>query len=58
MTAAFRKGLLWAQPAAVGSGIVRAIDRGATVAYLPWFWRPIMLLVRLVPERWFRTLRL
>lgn len=58
MTAAFPKGLLWAQPGAVGAGIVRAIDRRQAVAYLPWFWRPIMMLVRLVPERWFRTLPL
>jgi decaprenylphospho-beta-D-erythro-pentofuranosid-2-ulose 2-reductase len=58
MTAGFSKGLLWAQPRAIGAGIVRAIDRRAPVSYLPWFWRPIMLLVRLIPERIFRGLRL
>jgi decaprenylphospho-beta-D-erythro-pentofuranosid-2-ulose 2-reductase len=58
MTASFRKGLLWAQPRAIGAGLVRAIDRRQPVAYLPWFWRPIMLVVRLIPERIFRTLRL
>jgi decaprenylphospho-beta-D-erythro-pentofuranosid-2-ulose 2-reductase len=58
MTAAFAKGALWAQPSRVAAGLVRAIDRGTPVAYLPGFWRPIMFLVRAVPERWFRTLNL
>lgn len=58
MTAAFRKGPLWAQPSRVAAGLVRAIDRGTPVAYLPWFWRPAMFVVRAIPERWFRTLKL
>lgn len=56
MTAAFRKGLLWAKPAAIARGIVAAIDRRKNVVYLPFFWRPIMLIVRLVPERIFKKL--
>jgi decaprenylphospho-beta-D-erythro-pentofuranosid-2-ulose 2-reductase len=58
MTAAFRKGALWAQPRAVGAALVRSIDRRQPVAYLPWFWRPIMLVVGSIPERLFRTRRL
>jgi decaprenylphospho-beta-D-erythro-pentofuranosid-2-ulose 2-reductase len=58
MTAAFRKGFLWAQPQQVAAGIVRAIDRSTAVAYLPAFWRPIMFLIRLIPERLFRRLAL
>jgi decaprenylphospho-beta-D-erythro-pentofuranosid-2-ulose 2-reductase len=58
MTAAFPKGALWAQPARVAAGLVRAVDRRTPVAYLPGFWRPIMFLVRGIPERWFRGLRL
>jgi decaprenylphospho-beta-D-erythro-pentofuranosid-2-ulose 2-reductase len=58
MTAAFKHGLLWAQPAAVARDIVRAMDRGTPVLYTPWFWRPIMLLVRAVPETLFRRLRM
>ncbi len=56
MTAHLRKGLLWAQPEQIARGIVRALDRGPGVVYLPWFWRYIMLLVRLIPQRWFRKL--
>jgi short-subunit dehydrogenase len=58
MTAAFPKGLLWAQPQQVAAGIVRAIDRSATVVYLPAFWRPIMFIIRAIPEGFFRRLKL
>ena len=58
MTDAFKKGVLWASPATVAAGIVRAVDRGSAVVYLPFFWRPIMLAVRLIPERMFSRLSL
>jgi short-subunit dehydrogenase len=58
MTRDFRKGLLWAKPVAVARGIVRAMDRGQGVVYLPAFWRPIMLVVRLIPERVFTRMRM
>jgi decaprenylphospho-beta-D-erythro-pentofuranosid-2-ulose 2-reductase len=58
MTAAFRKGMLWAQPQRVAAGIVRAIDRSAAVVYLPAFWRPIMFIIRAIPETVFRRLSL
>lgn len=58
MTRAFRKGPLWATPDAVAAGIVRAANRGRSVAYLPWFWRPIMLVIRHIPESIFKRLKL
>jgi short-subunit dehydrogenase len=58
MTAGFRKGPLWAKPQAVARGIVRAIDRGTPVVYLPGFWRAIMLIIRSIPEGLFRRLSL
>jgi decaprenylphospho-beta-D-erythro-pentofuranosid-2-ulose 2-reductase len=58
MTSASRKGVLWAQPHKVAAGIVRAIDRSSPVAYLPAFWRPIMLIIRVIPETLFRRLTL
>jgi decaprenylphospho-beta-D-erythro-pentofuranosid-2-ulose 2-reductase len=45
-------------PASVAAGIVRAMDRRRSVVYLPFFWRPVMLAVRMVPERLFRRLTL
>jgi len=56
MTAGFRKNGLWASPAAVARDIVRAIDRGTPVLYTPWFWRPVMWVVRAVPESIFRRI--
>jgi len=49
MTAGFQKNLLWATPESVGRGIYKAIERGG-ILYLPWFWRPVMALIRALPE--------
>lgn len=54
-----RPGLfLVASPEDVAKGIFKAVQRGKDVAYLPWFWRPIMFAVRLIPESLFKRLRL
>ena len=53
MTASFTKGPLWARPERVAKDIVRALDNGFGVVYTPWFWRWIMAIIRLVPERIF-----
>ena len=58
MTAALPKGPLWARPETIASGIVSAVDRGATVRYLPGFWRWIMWVICSVPESMFRRLNL
>jgi short-subunit dehydrogenase len=58
MTAAFKKGLLWAEPAPVARTIARAMIRGTPVVYTPGFWRLIMAIIRLIPERIFVRLRL
>lgn len=57
MTAHIRKGPLFAKPAAIGRGIRRAMRRGKDVVYLPWFWRVIMTVIGLLPERIFKRLR-
>jgi short-subunit dehydrogenase len=53
MTASIAKNPLFASPSAVARDIVAAIDRGTPVRYTPWFWRPIMLVVRLLPRALF-----
>lgn len=58
MTAAFEKGLLWARPERIAQGIVRALDRQSGTIYLPGFWRPIMLVIRAIPESLFLRLSL
>lgn len=58
MTRDFRKGPLWASPEQVATGIARAIDRRRSVAYLPWFWWPLMRVITHLPESVFRRIRL
>ena len=58
MTHAFRKGLLWAKPDAIARGIVAAVERRRAVVYLPWFWRPILFVIRAIPEFLFRRVPL
>lgn len=58
MTAAFTKGPLWAQPERIARGIVRALDRPSGTVYLPGFWRPVMLIIRAIPESLFLRLSL
>lgn len=59
MTAAFdKKGLLWASPDDIARGIVRAMRRQRDEVYLPWFWCGIMFVIRAIPERWFKKLKL
>ena len=58
MTAHMEQTLLFASPETVARGILRALRRGRDVVYLPWFWRWIMLVIRLIPERVFKRLKL
>ena len=57
MTSTFKKGPLWASPVRVAKDIVRAMETGKSVIYTPWWWRWIMLVIRLIPERIFVRLR-
>ena len=58
MTAHLPKNPLYASPERVARDIVRAVDRGRDVVYTPWWWRLVMLIVKLVPERIFKRLSL
>jgi hypothetical protein len=58
MTATFDKGPLWAQPQDIAEGIVKAIDKNKNETYLPFFWRYIMLIIKLIPEKIFVRLSL
>lgn len=51
MTFGRPKLFLVAPPAEVGEKIVRAALAGRDVIYVPWFWRFVMLAIRLTPER-------
>lgn len=50
MTAAMeKKGPLWATSDQVARSIERGLDHGSGPLYVPWFWRPIMAVVRALP---------
>jgi short-subunit dehydrogenase len=58
MTARFEKNFLWATPETVGRAIVRAVEKGKEVVYVPWFWRYIMIIIKAIPEALFKRLKL
>ncbi len=58
MTRDFPKGPLWVGPEVIARGIVRAVDRRRNVVYLPGFWRPIMAIIKAIPEPLFKRLSL
>ena len=58
MTAHLKKGLLMASPERVARDILRAAESGRCVLYTPWFWRWIMLVIKLIPETVFQRLKL
>lgn len=58
MTAAFKKGALWAKPDQIAKGILRAVDGRHAVAYLPGFWWAIMFVIKSIPEFVFRRIKL
>jgi decaprenylphospho-beta-D-erythro-pentofuranosid-2-ulose 2-reductase len=58
MTAHYKKGALWASPETAASGIIAAVDSGRDVSYLPWFWCWIMLVIRNIPEKVFKRMRI
>ena len=58
MTAHLKQGPLFATPAQVARGILRAIDKRRDVVYLPPSWRWIMLAVRMVPRPIFKRMNM
>ena len=58
MTSEFKKGFLWAKPGAVASKIVAAISNRNDEVYVPAFWRLIMLVISLIPARFFTRVSL
>jgi len=58
MTAGIKKNALFAQPSTVGRRIYEAMLKGEDVVYVPRFWAPVMLAIRLLPERLMKRTRL
>jgi len=49
---------LVASPRSIGEHIAASVDKSADVVYLPWFWRYIMLIIKLIPEPLFKRMKL
>ena len=58
MTAAFKKNGLWAQSDTIAKGIIKAIQGKKEVVYLPKFWRPIMAILRCIPQSYYKKISL
>jgi decaprenylphospho-beta-D-erythro-pentofuranosid-2-ulose 2-reductase len=58
MTAAFPKGALWSSADKVAGAILAAISADRSPAYVPRFWRLIMLIIRHLPEVIFKRMNL
>ena len=59
MTAHLPKGPLFASSEAVGARLHKALSAGKPdVLYVSWFWRWIMLIIRLIPETVFKRMKL
>jgi decaprenylphospho-beta-D-erythro-pentofuranosid-2-ulose 2-reductase len=50
--------LLTAQPSEVGTAVYNAVVKKKNIIYVRWFWRWIMLIIKLVPEPIFKKLKL
>ena len=49
---------LLASPDKVAGDIIRGYEKKKDVIYTPFFWRWIMLIIRLIPERLFKNMNL
>jgi len=49
---------LVADPVRIGEKIVESIESHKDIIYVPWFWKYIMLIIKSIPERIFKTMAL
>ncbi|MCB0336895.1 MAG: SDR family NAD(P)-dependent oxidoreductase, partial [Bdellovibrionales bacterium] len=54
MTSHLKQGPLFASPETIAPRIVKAIDSGEEVLYVPWFWRVILGIFCAIPEKIFK----
>lgn len=58
MTADFKKGPLWAKPETIAKDIDYAIIKSRPRIYTPFFWRYIMYVIKNIPFKVFRKLKI
>ena len=47
-----------ASPETVAKRTLKALDHGRNEVYIPWFWGPITKMIRMIPETFFKRLKL
>lgn len=58
MTAAFKKGLMWSKPSLIAKNICTAIDAKNDIVYVPFYWNLIMLIIKSLPEKLFKKIKI
>ena len=58
MTSHLKKGVLFASPQRVAQGIVKAIRKKKSTAYIPGYWRLVMFLINCIPEVFFKRMNI
>lgn len=58
MTRDFKKGVLWVKPEVVARRIAGSVAGRRDVVYAPGFWRLIMAVIKLIPEKIFKRIKL
>ena len=56
MTAHIPKNKLFATPPQVAKGILKAVEKRKDIVYVPFFWWPIMTIIKLIPESIYKGL--
>ena len=56
MTTGMQKGTLWSSPERVARAMDRGLGKRSGTLYLPFYWRPIMAVIRLTPATLLRKL--
>jgi short-subunit dehydrogenase len=49
---------LTASPNQVATSIIKAVEKKKDVVYVLWFWKWIMLIIKMIPEGIFKKLKL
>ncbi len=58
MTKEFKKNLLWSEPSVIANDIKKAILHNKKVVYSPFWWKFIMLIIKLLPTFIFNKLKI
>jgi short-subunit dehydrogenase len=56
MTAGLAKGILWSDPQRVARAMDHKLTHVNGTVYLPFYWRPVMAIIRMMPDAWIRRL--